>query len=77
MTGNDVRRIFASKIQGDYIYLPNKSFLKVEEFTELFEQAPNNPTYAELITIDGWTEENAGKGYKTFFDQCKTEGILI
>ena len=35
-------------------------------------------TYDNLIAVNGYVDdENIGKGYKEFFDQCKTEGILL
>jgi hypothetical protein len=68
MTKNDVISIF----NDDIIILPNGSSVSAEDFAEVFTDAPGNPSYNDLLTIDGGT-----KGYKEFLDKCKAKGILI
>lgn len=74
MTKETVMTVLAAKIsQGvdDVIRLPDGSEVDVDFFASLFSSASDDPTYAELIDIDGGT-----RGYKPFFDACKAEGIL-
>lgn len=67
-----IRNIFAINIVGEFIILPGGSRVDAEFFADLFSAAPSNPTYDDLVAIDG-----GDKGYIPFFDQCKAEGILI
>jgi len=73
MTKNDVIMIFASKlVDHERIDLGGGVTVDIDVFATLFTDAPANPTYAQLIAIDAGV-----MGYKPFFDQCKTEGILL
>jgi len=73
-----IKTLFASKITDDRIYFKNGSFIEIEKFAEIFKGIPENPTYNDFISIDGYVnDENHGMGYKDFFDQCKAEGILL
>lgn len=71
MTSENVQTVFATKIIGDIINLPNGSFVDVESFVILFADAPSDPTYNDLVEIDG-----GNLGYIPFFDQCKDDGLL-
>lgn len=68
MNAEDVKKTF--KVV-EFIELPNGAFVSVETFADLFSSASSNPTYDELIGIDG-----GNLGYIPFFDQCKTDGML-
>ena len=73
MIETDIRKIFATKISlsNDVINLPGGATVPVKVFANLFKNASSNPTYEELVDLDG-----GKKGYLSFFDECKTEGIL-
>lgn len=69
MTVEDVQRIFRVT---DLLILPNGSQVSVDFFANtLFKGAPSDPTYDDLVEIDG-----GRMGYISFFDQCKEQGIL-
>lgn len=73
MTSVDVYTVFKPHIMDDQIDIGDAQFVSVDFFTMLFASASSpTPTYQELITIDGGT-----KGYKNFFDQCKSEGLIV
>lgn len=71
MTEQAVRDIFKGKIKGDYIELYPFCTVEIDTFALIFSDAPDSPTYDELVAIDG-----GDLGYIPFFDQCKAEGIL-
>lgn len=74
MNKDDVQRIFKT----DLIDLPNGASVSAEGFALAFREAPSNPSYDDLKSIDGYIDkENQGMGYKKFFDQCKADGILL
>lgn len=70
MTDEQVKQVFASKIDSNDIRLDDQTWVSVDVFTENFASA--EPTYSSMVTIDAGI-----KGYKPFLDACKDEGILI
>ena len=75
----DAKNIFAKYLDGGRILLDNKGqSVDLVIFEQKFASASENPTYTELMVIDGYVDENnQGMGYKNFFDKCKVEGILL
>ena len=74
---NSIKTIFASKIIDGRLYLDDKQYITVADFANEFSNV-SEITYDNLITANGYIdEEQTGKGYKPFLDQCKTEGILL
>ena len=77
VTVDDVKRIFEAKIDKGMLKLPDGSFIDVTGFATIFASAPSDPTYDDLMIIDGYVDdENPGKGYKPFFDQCRNDGLF-
>lgn len=72
MTHEDIKRVFAPHVSGEDLLIGNGQAVSIDFFGMLFGEASPTPTYVELMAIDGGT-----RGYSGFFDQCKTEGILI
>jgi hypothetical protein len=63
-------------VNGTYLDL-NNGIVSIDVFTEKFNIASSNPTYSEMLAIDGYVDDtNQGMGYKPFLDKCKSEGIL-
>ena len=69
MTEDDVRTVFGLK--SDTIKINGNVIVDVSVFASLFKDAPTNPTYDDLIEIDG-----GRLGYIPFLDELKDEGIL-
>ena len=74
MTKDDVKLIFASKIQGDkdngVISLPGGATVPIDFFANRFSSV-EIPTYDNFVAFDGGII-----GYIPFFNECKQEGIL-
>jgi len=67
MKEEDVIRVFGEAT----LLLPSGSTVPAFVFAQLFKDAGSDPTYVNLVDLDG------GKlGYKDFFDKCKEQGIL-
>ncbi len=67
MTVDSVKNKF-----GSVFNITNYSQCTADDFAEVFKNAPENPTYDDLMLID-----NGVLGFKEFLDKCKIEGILI
>ena len=77
MTEKEVKMVFAKKITDGRIYVGVNQYISPAEFMTTFNDVAEI-SYDNLITANGYIdEEQTGKGYKSFFDQCKAEGILI
>ena len=69
MTKEDVIRIFGT----EHIKLSSTTNVSAEDFLNIagFSELSSNPSYQEFIDFD-----NGELGYKSFFDECKEQGIL-
>lgn len=65
-----LREIFESKITDSKIYFSDGVSVDFDEFEIIFGGVETN-SYDSFLEIDGDRQ-----GFKSFFDQCKAEGIL-
>jgi len=71
-----IREIFDNYVMGESIVISKNTAVSLEVFTEIFGGV-DQPNYQMFLDANGYVdEENTGKGYKSFFDKCKSKGIL-
>lgn len=72
MTVQDVQTVFKPHVNDETLNIGDGQTVSIDFFVVLFGSASSLPTYAELTAIDGGT-----RGYDSFFDQCKSEGLIL
>ena len=71
MTTQDVVRMFLLNDELDQIRISEYAYVSAHKFAELFASAPTEPSYQDLMDVDGGV-----MGYAQFLESCKNKGIL-